>query len=577
MGVLALATAVRAEEPGAPASTDAPFLGSGLAPAEVPEAAPVPALASEGALPPSPPWSSDVPAAVADAGDDPEVEEEVEAESAEMDEVRRAEENAALVPAPKAEDAAVPQGAPGAPAAASAPSVDAAKGAGSIPLFPEIDHDLATLRAEYDIPIDANEAVRAYVRFFQLEPARKHFVKWLGRLSRYEQRYRAILRANGVPEDTLFLAMIESGFANLAYSRARAVGPWQFIAGTGKRMGLSQDFWVDERRDPEKSATAAAAYLKELYEEFGDWRLAWAGYNAGAGKVAKAQRKGQADFWSMARGRVLKRETKGYVPKLMAAAIISKHAEAFGFKKEEVEPETWPEFERVAVPGAVDLATVAAAAEVSERDLRDLNPELRRSCTPPRGYEIRVPLGHGEAFAKNWPAVSSSARLSFAHHVVAKGDSLAAIAAGYGVPVSTVASMNGVKPGRRLRPGTELVIPLSALSRKAGHAPASEAVARARIEELKKAKPELVESEPSPKPAPVARIEEVDGRTRATVLVQSGDSLWAIAQKFGVRIEELCRWNGIRNPRRHKLQIGSAIVVFPRGLPAGARAALGPG
>jgi len=572
-GFLVLAAAARAEDEKAPEATDAPFLGNALEPAEVPEAAPVPAVATEATPPPAPSWSCEAPPAVADAGDAPEVEEEVEAESAEMDEVRRAEENAALVPAPKAEEAP----APAAPAAPEAAAGQPAKVRGSIPLFPEIDHDLATLQGEYDIPIDANEAVRAYIRFFQTEPARKHFVKWLGRLSRYQDRYRSILRENGVPEDTLFLAMIESGFANLAYSRARAVGPWQFIAGTGKRMGLAQDFWVDERRDPEKSAVAAAAYLKELYEQFGDWRLAWAGYNAGAGKVEKAQRKGQLDFWTMARGRVLKRETKGYVPKLMAAAIISKHAEAFGFRKDEIELETWPESERVLVPGAVDLATVASAAEASEKDLRDLNPELRRSCTPPRGYPIRVPAGHRETFEKNWPTVSASARLSFAHHVVAKGDSLAAISAAYGVPASAVVSMNGLKPGRRLRPGTELVIPLSAAARKAGRAPASEAAARARLEELKKAKPELVEREPAPQPAPVARIEEVDGRTRATVLVQSGDSLWAIAQKFGVRIEELCRWNGIRNPRRHKLQIGSALVVFPRGIPAEARAALGSG
>jgi len=566
VGMFALATAARAEEEKAPEpQAEVPFLGAGLEPAEVPDAAPVPATACEGALPPSPPWSSDVPAAVADAGDTPEVEEEVEAESAEMDEVRRAEENAALVPAPKADEA---------PAPALPPP---AKEGGRIPLFPEIDHDLATLQGEYDIPIDANEAVRAYVRFFQTEPARKHFVKWLGRLSRYQDRYRAILRENGVPEDTLFLAMIESGFANLAYSRARAVGPWQFIAGTGKRMGLAQDFWVDERRDPEKSAVAAATYLKELYEQFGDWRLAWAGYNAGGGKIERAQRKGQADFWSMARGRVLKRETKGYVPKLMAAAIISKHPEAFGFKKDEIEPETWPESERVLVPGAIDLAAVAEAAESTEHDLRDLNPELRRSCTPPRGYQIRVPAGHREAFERNWASVSSSARLSFAHHVVARGDSLAAISAAYGVSPGSVVSMNGLKPGRRLRPGTELVIPLTAASRKAGRAPASEAVARTRIEELKKARPEFVEREPAPSPAPVARIEEVDGRTRATVLVQSGDSLWAIAQKFGVRLEELCRWNGIRNPRRHKLQIGSALVVFPHDLPPGARAAVSPG
>ena len=548
MAVFALSTPARAEENAAPEPAEAPFLGPGLSPADVPEASVVPPVAQSAPLPPSPSWSADVEASVAEAGDTPEVEEAVEAESAEMDEVRRAEEKAALVPAPKA-----PEPPPG--------------GAGRIALLPEIDHDLAGLRSEYDIPIDVNNAVEAYVRFFQAEPARKHFVKWLGRLSRYQDRYRAIMRANGLPEDTLFLAMIESGFANLAYSRARAVGPWQFIGGTGKRMGLRQDFWVDERRDPEKSALAAATYLKELHQQFGDWRLAWAGYNAGGGKIDKAQRKGQADFWAMAQGKVLKRETKGYVPKLMAAAIISKHQEAFGFRGDEIERESWTEFEEVSVPEAADLGAIATACEVSEKELRELNPELRRSCTPPRAYRLKVPVGHGEAFERNWPAVSSSVRLGFAHHVVTKGDSLSAIAQAYGVSTATIVNMNGLKAGRRVKPGTELVIPLSALARRSGQAPSSPAAARARIDELQRQKPELVEREPEPKPAPEAKVELVDGRTKATVLVRAGDSLWAIAQKFGVGIEDLCRWNGIRNPRHHKLQIGSALVVFPPGLP----------
>ncbi len=333
------------------------------------------------------------PAVAVDAGDAPEVEEALEAQSAEIDEVRLAEEKAALVPLPHPEDGAAREAVrlgtesplryriDGALSRDTAPMPE--EDAGSIALLPEIGHDLRRLQAEYDIPIDVNEAVVQYVRFFQAPVVRKHFVKWLGRLPRYQERYRTILREAGLPEDTIFLAMIESGFANLAYSRAKAAGPWQFIPSTGKRMGLSQDFWVDERRDPEKSARAAATYLKALHAEFGDWRLAWAGYNAGEGKIEKAKRKGQLDFWEMARGKVLKRETKGYVPKLMAAAIIAKHPEAFGFRAEEIEAERWTEYERVTIPHAVELEAVARAAEVTSRDLHELNPELRRSCTPP--------------------------------------------------------------------------------------------------------------------------------------------------------------------------------------------------
>ncbi len=517
-----------------------------------------------------------LPAVLPDAGDVPEVEEVLEAQSAEIDEVRLAEEKAALVPLPHPEDGAAAGAVQlgtesplrhridGALARDTAPMPE--EDEGSIPLLPEIRHDLRRLQAEYDIPIDVNEAVVQYVRFFQAPVVRKHFVKWLGRLPRYQERYRAILREAGLPEDTIYLAMIESGFANLAYSRAKAAGPWQFIASTGKRMGLSQDFWVDERRDPEKSARAAAAYLKALYAEFGDWRLAWAGYNAGEGKIEKARRKGQHDFWEMSRGKILKRETKGYVPKLMAAAIISKHPEAFGFRPEEIEAERWAEYERVTVPHAVELEAVARAAEVSSRELHDLNPELRRTCTPPRAYAVKLPAGTGAAFERNWPAVGPTAALGFARHTVVKGEGLAAIAAAYGVSAGTVTQMNGLKAGRRVKPGTELVIPLGALARRSG-APASEALARARIEEPQRKNPKLVEQEPArPAPRAVATRKAVPGE--GTVQVQAGDSLWAISQRVGVKLQQLCDWNGIKNPRRHKLQVGQELVVRPP--PAGA-------
>jgi peptidoglycan lytic transglycosylase D len=333
-------------------------------------------------------------------------------------------------------------------------------------------------------------------------------------------------------------------------------------------MGLAQDFWVDERRDPEKSARAAAAYLRNLHAEFGDWRLAWAGYNAGEGKIGKARKKGQRDFWEMARGRVLKRETKGYVPKLMAAAIIAKHPEAFGFRPEEIEAEHWTEYERVTVSHAVELEALARAAEVPEEELRTLNPELRRSCTPPRAYAVKLPLGASAAFERNWPSIAPSAELGFARHVVARGEGLAVIAAAYGVSPAAVAEMNGLRAGRRLRYGTELVIPLGPLASRSG-APASQALARARIAELQKRNPRLVEPEPVARTA-ARRRPPADG----TVQVQAGDSLWAISQRLGVKVQELCDWNGIKNPRRHKLQVGRELVVKPPSGQAAVRASI---
>jgi len=507
-------------------------------------------------------------AAEADAPDDQEIEAEVEAQSQELEDLRAAEEQARPLDSAQAGErasrAATGLGleSPLRQRLAEALAVDLggpAEVAGRIPGLPEIDHDLRRLRAEFDIPLEVNDAVVAYVRFFQHPKVRPHFVRWLARSSRWLPRFKEILHKEGLPEDTAFLAMIESGFASLAQSRARAVGPWQFIAGTGKRMGLTMDFWVDERRDPEKSARAAARYLKELHDQFGDWRLAWAGYNAGGGKIARAQRKGYQDFWAMTRGRrVLKRETAGYVPKLMAAAIVTKHAKAFGFGPDEVEAESWVPYELVPVPRATLLSEVARAAEVPEKILLDLNPELRRTCTPPRPYDLKVPKGQAEVFARNWAGVSGEAgELAFARHRLEKGESVAAVAQAHGVSLAAVQRMNGLKPGRKVHPGTEIVIPLTALARR----------------QVAQAEPDPPPRRQRVRPAPPPRPPDPDpsSLTRGTVKVASGDSLWAIARRLGVALEELCRWNGIRNPRQHKLFPGDELVVYSASTPAGSR------
>jgi membrane-bound lytic murein transglycosylase D len=474
-----------------------------------------------------------------DTPDDPAVGAEIDKESQEMEEMRQAEE------ATHPEDQVAPH----------------ASGEGRIALIPELDHDLAQLQAEYDIPIDVNEAVVGYIRFFQSRAARPHFVKWLGRSHRYMERYRALMKEAGLPQDTVFLAMIESGFGNFAYSRAKASGPWQFIAGTGKLFGLKNDFWVDERRDPEKSAKAAARYLKQLYEQTGDWRLAWAGYNAGVGRIYKAKDKGFDDFWDMAatKGKkVLRPETKGYVPKLMAAAIITKHPEAFGFKADEIEPQSWTEYETATIPSATLLSVVAKAAEVSEKDIIDLNPELRRACTPPRPYEIKIPKGQAETFAANWPTVQSKARVTFAAHVVRRGDTLSSIAVHYGVPVQGIMEMNGLRKVKKLRVGTELVIPKPVGAALAARTPEREREPARR--------PEAAAARANPPETLVASAAPVVAAgsvaTKSTLRVEAGDTLWSIAKRLGVELGQLCKWNGIENPRRHKLMAGTLLVVY---------------
>jgi membrane-bound lytic murein transglycosylase D len=563
----------------AAAAAPAPVATAPVATAPAP--APAAAIAAE-------PARADATAEAGDAADSPDepaIEQEVQEESAELEQMRAAEEKARLPETVAPEDPAA--------RAASRLGLESPlrqrlrdafgremgpgpESTGRIAGLPEIDHDLRRLQAEYDIPIEVNEQVIAYVRFFQAPLVRKHFVKWLGRSSKYIPTFRRILREEGLPEDTVYLAMIESGFANLATSRAKAVGPWQFIPQTGKRMGLRQDFFVDERRDPEKAARAAAKYLKELFKQTGDWRLAWAGYNAGVGKIFKAQRKGQQDFWSMTRGRVLKKETKGYVPKLMACAIVAKHPEAFGFSKEEIEQERWQEYDEVSVPHATPLAKIAEAAGVPEKALLDLNPELRRTCTPPRAFRMKLPRGQGETFAKSWPAVAESAgKLAFAQHRVGRGESLKAIASHYHVDQGTIVRMNGLRPGRHVKPGTELVIPLNALAQSQGVAFASAERASQENGRARKSSSRgraVAHADGAARPI----LAEVTGRLRSTVQVRAGDSLWGIAQRFGVAVEELCRWNGIRNPRQFKLQVGRELVVYQRhgeassGVPASA-------
>ena len=518
----------------------------------------------------------------ADAPDDAAIEEKVREESAALEDLHDAEQKAHLLD----------ELSPGNEAAAAASRLGwesplrqrlsdafrrelggARESGGAIAGLPEIDHDLARLQAEYDIPIEVNAAVVAYVRFFQSPRVRPHFVKWLGRSSRYIPRYREIMKEEGLPEDTVYLAMIESGFANLAASKAKAVGPWQFIGATGKRFGLSQDFWLDERRDPEKSARAAARYLKELYQQTGDWRLAWAGYNAGVGKIFKARRKGQADFWEMTRGRVLKAETKGYVPKLMAAAIISKHAEAFGFSRQEIEPQSWPEYEEVVVPRATELSFVAEAAGVTEQALLDLNPELRRTCTPPKAFAIKLPVGRAETFAAAWPQIAErAAKHGVARHRVIKGETLVAIAKAYGVEPTTLAKLNGVKPGRRVRPGSVLAVPLGALARQDAEELAAqlprpqveEPVREVRLHGKKAGKKQAAIEEAS-----TTRRAKAPATLRASVKVRSGETLWSVAKRLGVEVNELARWNGIRNPKRHTLRAGQKLYVAPRTADAG--------
>lgn len=244
----------------------------------------------------------------------------------------------------------------------------------------------------FDIPIVYNAKVRRWVDYF-LTRGRGLFERYSARAGKYGPLMGQILEEHGLPRDLLFLAMAESGFHNKAKSWAKAVGPWQFMPYTGKAYGLNQDWYVDERRDPVKATVGAAKYLTKLYKEFGSWELAAAGYNAGEGKMNRAIKRYRTEnFWKISRGRYLKRETKNYVPKIMALAILGKNLKAFGFN--EIDFHEALDFEEVSVEPMTDLYKVAEVLDVEFEELQYLNPELLRWFTPPhKGYKLRLPVG----------------------------------------------------------------------------------------------------------------------------------------------------------------------------------------
>ncbi|HEY6911036.1 MAG TPA: LysM peptidoglycan-binding domain-containing protein [Myxococcales bacterium] len=519
-------------------------------------AAPAPAAAAQ----PGPAAQQPAEAKPDDSDDDPDAEAEVEKSAAELEAVRKAEEKAGLVPQapgagprdnlsvglnpadPLARDlaAAMGSGLDGAPLGDPAPA-----GSVSVKLPELLGISEEELRAKYDIPVELNDAVVAYIRFFQTD-AREHFSKWLSRSTRYVPMMRSVLEHEGVPLDLVYLSMIESGFSAYATSFARAAGPWQFVVGTSRRYGLLSDFWVDERRDPYKSTVAAAKYLKVLKERYhGNWYLAWAGYNAGEGKIDRAIRAEKTtDFWRMmGKGRTLRAETKHYVPKLIAAALIAKHPERFGFHVEYEQP---VETESVQVPDATDLHVLAKAAGISFEEFHDLNPELRRFCTPPGGWTIKLPKGTKDAFVANYAQLDAKDRLSFTEHKVEKGEPIGKIARAYGVSEAAILRTNGIKSYRQIKPGRMLVIPMSSSAH--GLLAGSQLEdGRRRGRAARNAAATMVSVQP---PAGGAFYK-----------VRRGDTLWNIAEKFSTTVEKLRKLNGLTGHRARALQAGQTIAV----------------
>jgi membrane-bound lytic murein transglycosylase D len=302
-----------------------------------------------------------------------------------------------------------------------------------------------------------------FIRYFQTR-GRSKFELYLSRSGKYTEMMRGILVRYGLPEDLVYLALIESGFSPKAYSVAKAAGPWQFIAETGRRYGLRIDWWADERRDAEKSTHAAASYLKDLYGMFESWPLAAAAYNAGEGKISRAVTRYKSDDYAeLIRYRYLKQETKDYVPKMLAALAIAKEPEKYGFG--DVQYESPLDLRTVEVPGGTDLAVVAEILDVPYDTLRDWNPELRRFCTPPNRerYELRLSGEAALLAGERMEEIRTRAKITFLQHNVRKGETLQGLSEKYGASPAVLKELNGLKRDSLSRT-SRLVIPVTGLS-----------------------------------------------------------------------------------------------------------------
>ncbi|MDE2878044.1 LysM peptidoglycan-binding domain-containing protein [Candidatus Palauibacter soopunensis] len=387
--------------------------------------------------------------------------------------------------------------------------------------------------------LEMNERVQSWVNFFQTVIGER-FATYLGRKTRYESMIRRKLREAGLPQDLIYLALIESGMNPNAYSRASAVGLWQFIAGTGRQYGLEISYWIDERRDPEKATDAAVRHLKDLYEEFGSWYLAAAAYNGGPNRVRRGLRTVPGGtFWDLADRRLLRRETRDYVPKIIAAAMIGHDPARYGFP--DPERETIPEYVKVRVPDATSFDVLAEVAGTDEETINLLNPEFPRDVTPPhREVEVRVPVEGAAQFAVRYAAVPEDERVTWTFHTVQRGHTLGWIGEQYGVSVAALRAANGNVNPRRLQIGQQLVVPRSARASGASIARSSSA-------------------------RPITARTNAEGTT--VVTVQRGQTLGVIAQRYGVSLAALRAANGNVNPRR--LQIGQELLIPATGRSTG--------
>lgn len=391
-------------------------------------------------------------------------------------------------------------------------------------------------------PLPINEDVQAWIDQFTVR-GRGGFQRWMERGGMYEHIIIPELRKRGMPEELFYLCMIESGFNPRAASWAGAKGLWQFIRSTGQRYGLRIDYWVDERYDPEKATSAALDYLTFLHARYrqyneGAWHLAAAAYNTGEGNVDRAiERNECSNYWDLCEVNALHRETRGYVPKMVAAAIVGKHPEAYGFYG--IHKMSGFRYATVTIDSPIDLRVAARCAGVSTSEIERLNPEILQYCTPPgKSYKLHVPTTRAGEFRSAYAALSPNEKIAFKTHVVAKGETVKSIAAGYGTNSKMLAAVNNRPLDSGLIEGQEILVPV----------------------------PPDREYQPSRRPPPedTERPRTSSGssgtRKKKTYTLEPGDTLWDVARATGVSVSDLKRWNNIKDPT--SLQEGDQIVLY---------------
>ena len=421
----------------------------------------------------------------------------------------------------------------------------------TIATFPKPEADPETTEAvkedlaatEHDIPIPQNSRVLAYVEMFQGR-LRDFIQEGLTRGAQYLPMIQSVFRAEGLPLDLAYIPIIESGFKPNAVSKASAKGPWQFMKATALENGLHHDWYIDERSDPEKATIAAAKYLKTLNKLFdGDWNLVLAAYNGGPGRVQRAmKRSGKEDFWELSQSsRYLPRETREYVPLILAAIIVAKNPVQYGFEVATSEPAA---YDKVNIPRAIDLRRVAEWTGSSIDEIQALNPQLRRWTTPVQDptFELKLPAGTADQFQTKLADASPAELNALKWYTVKSGDSLTTIARKLGVSRTDLAEANSLSIKSRVRGGQELIIP---------RAPATLLASR-----TDRTAPTELAARPV---TGSATIPDAPAHTRTIVYkVKSGDTLFSIAELFDTTVAKLKSWNQLRG---NSLAVGTRLKI----------------